>query len=148
MEGQYNAMVTHGDIIVEATSTRLTAARIWWNHIALMEELPGVPGSPEDMVEIIQEHMGITPEEWRLLEEFARMAERGMPWWYNMSPYTSIKALACAARAMARVHQPGDCEEYALHIFEQRRGAPEVPPGPVDGRRRLGGVGLNPEGSR
>ena len=119
LEGQYNAMVTHGNVIMEAMSTRLTAARIWWNHMALLEEPPGIPGSPEDMVDMIQERIGITPEEWGLLEEFAGMAERAMPWWYNMPPSTSIKALACAARATARVHQPGDCEEYALHIFEQ-----------------------------
>ena len=100
-------MVTHGDVIMEAMSTRLTAARIWWNHMALLEELPGIPGSPEDMVEMIQERMGITPEEWELLEEFVEMAERVMPWWYSMPPSTSIKALACAARATMRVYQPG-----------------------------------------
>ena len=119
LEGQYNAMVTHGDVIVEAMSTRLTAARIWWNHMALLEELPGIPGSPEGMVEMIQERIGVTPEEWGLLEEFTTMAESVMPWWYNMPPSTSIKALTCAARATAQVHHPGDCEEYALHIFEQ-----------------------------
>ena len=119
LEGQYNAMVTHGDVIVEAMSTRLTAARIWWNHMALLEELPGIPGSPEDMVEMIQERIGVTPEEWGLLEEFTRMAETVMPWWYNIPPSTSIRALACAARAMARIRQPEDCEEYDLHIFEQ-----------------------------
>ena len=116
MEGQYNAMVTHGNIIVEATITRPTAARIWWNHITLLEELPGIPGSPEHMVDIIQEHMGITPKEWGLLEEFTKIEEKIMPWWYNTC--NSIEALTYTARAMARIHKPGDCEKYALHIFE------------------------------
>ena len=117
VEKQYNAMIDHGNIIVEAARTRPTVARVWWHHMTLLEKGTPQPGSVEEMEKMTRQEMGIKPEEWEAMERLTTSESRES-WDHLLPPQTSIERLVCGTRALASIERGGTCDNYLMHIFQ------------------------------
>ena len=99
---EYNAAIRYQDILVQTIHEELTAARLWWLHMARLDPPPRKPHNSRMMVQMIQDELQITPQEWSnirgILESEDEKHDPG--WETNFPPLLRSEWITAAGRAM------------------------------------------------